>query len=310
MNFKIIKYLNHCNSARGEIIQFFSILLSGLATIMYKISLSYYSFENFILLNSLICTFICATFVLYRNLSKKYCPPIVDIGLCGKLMVVNAFALCTYFGAIYLLHPAAFVLFTRFFVIFSFLSSYFYLKESASMEEAILLLILLCGGFCIAYDHEVESLMLNFTGVGFAVFSSFFFSVYYSLVAKKTECTNRNYLIAVSHLFSYIILVTLSLLIKVPETIELNLFFKNIEYILLIIFANIFIFSSLFLFFRGAEFSTFRYSMAMRSLTPLIVLALSWPIFPLKLNAFNIVGFIASILVLFRLSYIRHFKKP
>lgn len=309
-----MKLINNINSTKyftfsGEIIQIFSIVASSISTIISKYCLIQISYISFIIIYNISTSILCCILILLNRENFFKCFNTYLIKICFKVAFCNIIGLIFYFQSIKLLHPALFGLYSRFFIVFSICYSVFYFKEKFSSYEITLILILLLGTFLSMFKPEIQMISLNFIGFIICITHCFFFSASYLLIKKHTEGSNSKIIVFLANLLSSISILILCF-VNSSFTEVNELFIINKPILLLLIFCTSwFSLASILLFFNSCKFISFYHSMAIRSLSPLILYIISLPIFVLDFNLWNVIGFLLTIISLFFISLIKSKKR-
>jgi drug/metabolite transporter (DMT)-like permease len=289
----------------GYFIQFVSVILNCISILISKLLLSQNTLDTFIVYSSLaslmISIFISILFFFKtKRIEHKSLNTIFIVAL------LNLFGLIFFFKCLQLLHPAAFGLYSRFFIIFGIIFSFAILKEkSRGFQEIILIVVAIIGMFMFTFKDRDSNIYNDICGFALVILHCFFFSLAYSLIKKYSKPRNFVRLITYSNTITFSFLFLIFCLYsnytgngKYWNNYTYN---KNMDYILIFTSSLLSIVSTL-LFFKGTEFISFRDSTMIRSINPIALYLISFPFFPIFLSTINIYGAFICLFSLFSLN--------
>ncbi len=283
---------------RGLSLNLLSVLLNAVAMTISKFAL-----KN---VNPMITTLIiCATSTLLSFIYlrvKKHTLTKSEFRRLVPIAIINATATILLYSSIAILDPVTVGMIGRFYVVFTTLLSVAILKERLTRPEVFLIFVAILGTFLFVQSGSSFSLT-HYIGVAMGLSYTFLFALANLFVKRNVHNASSVTILFYNNLFATVACAGLLAFESVPLTdltdIDRNTFYYGV-------LTAVITFSGLVLFFNSFRFLSFKLSNLIRSASPIFVALVSWPFFPVKLNATNSSG---GAMVLFSIVFLSLMEK-
>ncbi|HPI40543.1 MAG TPA: DMT family transporter [Pseudobdellovibrionaceae bacterium] len=289
---------NTISFSHGLSLNILSVLLNAIAMTLSKFALNKINPIFITLIISLTSLGLSFLYLLYQKHKFK----LSELKQITPIAITNAVAAILLYTSIAILDPVTVGLIGRFYVVFTTLLSILILKEKISFIEFVFILIAIAGTFLFV-KSDMNTGDVRFVGLLFGFAYTFLFALANLFVKKSVHNMSSVLILFYNNLFGVFASIML-LLLQRPTTSTLmdinsnSLFFA-------VLTASI-TFGGLVLFFNSFRFLSFKLSNLIRSTSPLFVMAVSWPFFPIKLGLANASG---GILVLISIVFLSLIEK-
>ena len=266
---------------RGLLLNLLSVLLNASATTVSKFAL--------IGMNSIVTTLIiCASSALFSliYILKDRTPITSEFKQLLPIAAMNAAAMIMLYSSIAILDPVTVGMIGRFYVVFTTVLSVFILKETMTRNELVLIGLAIAGTFLFVKSDKAVDLT-RYLGIGLALGYTFLFALANMFVKKSIVKTSSVTILFYNNVFA--VFACLGILIVQGYPLGSLSAVSKVTWAYAIL-TSAMTFAGLVLFFNSFRFLSFKLSNIIRSSSPLFVVAVSWPFFPLNLSPMNIAG--------------------
>lgn len=266
---------------------FLSTALGGINSVVFKVLMETSSFQKIALYEAffLVCFFASIKGWQLKSLNKQ---SLIFLFL-GSFLQGMGFLF--FYLSLQYLTPLEFSFLGRNQATFSILLGAFLLKEKQSIQKWFSIILLLLGAFTFTYTPNSTN---NYLAIFFALLFCLSLSVR-GLVIKKSEAIPINILMFWGSVFSFLIILALSLVGTPDDLLYKNLFELNLFFIVALssLFSNAI---GIVLYFKALERGYLSSVASIRALSPLFVAIYSSLFFEYSWTSLKIIGFIICLI--------------
>lgn len=213
------------------------------------------------------------------------------------IALMNAVGVVCMFMSIDLLHPTVFSLMSRSVIFFSIFLSYFILKETFIWKEFYWMCLAIAGMLVFLAAHCAND--FYFLGIATTLLHSFLFALSNITTKRLTGHLNLKSLLFTTHIMTYLFLMVAWVGMAIFKHHPVVFFPEHHSHVLTGCSAG-FLLVSMLLYFKGAEYISFKRSNIIRTISPLVLHVLSIPFFPLSISILGMFGMGICLVALYR----------
>ena len=277
---------------KGVILNVLSVVLNACALVFSKLAMK--SASPLIVMFIICMVSSILSFLYIKRRGHRFSPNETKNIL--PIASLNAMGMICLYSALSLLNPIVVGMVGRFYVVFATILSVIVLGETMFAGEWALIGLALLGTFLFVFHNVSQG--IDYFGITLGFSYTFLFAVSNLLVKKTVHRSSSVTILFFNNLFGMAACLIVAHFERVDILSAVHLPFVILAYI---VTAGTITFLALSLFFDSFRFLSFRFSNMIRATSPLFVVLVAWPFFPMKLSTVNVLGgilLVGSIMVL------------